>query len=125
MNAISKFLSRLTGGLLKLVLISAAAVFIVSLLIATLVVMLVLGAWSLLTGRKPDPARIFGQFRQTSARFTAGTWPGSKGQSGRTDTPADIVDVPADAVREVQDSNEQEIPDPNRPDKVPMARMMR
>ncbi len=119
MNAINAFVNRLIRVLLRLVLIAAAAVFLFSLLIATLVVMMVVTVWALVTGRKPDPARVFGQFRQTSARYTRGAWP--PGGGGR---PQDIVDVTAHEVQEPPPSRDTESGRATPQDKDPMARMM-
>lgn len=102
MIASTNFLGRVVRGVLRLVLILAAAVFIVSLLLATLIIMLVVTIWSVVTGRKPDPAKIFGQFRQTSTRYTRGAWHNSTGPSGAHARPsADVVDVPAHEVRDI------------------------
>lgn len=98
----TNFLERVARGVLRLVLILAAAVFIISLLLATLIIMLVVTIWSVVTGRKPDPAKIFGRFRQTSARYTRGAWHGRTGPSGAHARPsADVVDVPAHEVRDI------------------------
>lgn len=106
MNGLTEFFNNVVRGVLRLVLIAAAAIFIFSLLLATLVVLAGVTIWSLLTGRKPDAARVFGQFRQTSARYTRGAWPGNNGTpSGPADKDADIVDIPAHEVRDVSDGS--------------------
>ncbi len=74
MNHLQQFFQRLFGAVLKLVLAVAAAVFLLSLLVAALVVVLGVTLWSLLTGRRPAPARVFGQFRQASERYTGRPW---------------------------------------------------
>lgn len=83
---------------LKLLLGIFAAVFAVSLLLAALVVVALSLLRSLITGRKPAPAMVFGRFQRYSPQ---GMWPGGPAQS----TPAgqraaDVVDV---EVREVRD----------------------
>lgn len=124
MNGITEFFNRLARGVLRLALIAAVAVFLLSLLAATLVVMLAVTVWSVVTGRKPDPARIFGQFRQTSARYTRGAWPGSPRPGAGSATPqADIVDIPAHEVRDVPHDTRPAAADPKRPGNDPMARM--
>lgn len=112
MNGPINFINRLFGGVLKLALALAAGVFLLSLLLAALVVVVGFTLWSLLTGRRPAPARVFSQFRQASQRYTGRSWPGGPGSSmpgseGRG--AGDVVDVPA---REVPDA-----PDPKaKPD---------
>ncbi len=83
---------------LKLLLGIFAAVFAISLLLAALVVVALSLLRSLITGRKPAPAMVFGRFQRYSPQ---GMWPGGPAQS----TPAgqraaDVVDV---EVREVRD----------------------
>lgn len=125
MNGITDFFNRLARGMLRLVLIAAAMVFLLSLLLATLVVMVAVTLWAVFTGRKPDPARIFGQFRQTSARYTRGAWPGARRPgAGPTTKPADIVDVPAHAVRDVTGDDGSGSGRPARPGNDTMARML-
>jgi hypothetical protein len=124
MNGINEFFNRLFRGILRLVLVAAAAVFLFSLLLATLVVMLVVTVWSIVTGRKPEPAKIFGQFRQTSARYTRGAWSGGAGPgAGAASNPADIVDVPAHEVRDLPSHNSAGDKRPHGPGNDPMARM--
>ncbi len=104
MNGLSDFIQGVMRGAIKLVLLLAAAVFLVSLLLAAIVVMLGVSIWSLVTGRKPEPAKIFTQFRQSSARFTpSGGWPGQRGQGTRGRPGGEVVDVQA---HEVPDSSE-------------------
>lgn len=122
MNGITDFVHRLLRGVFRLVLVAAAVVFLLSLLMATLLVLMAVTIWSVVTGRKPEPARIFNRFRQTSARYTRGAWPGARGADSGA-KPADIVDVPAHAVRDVTGSDgASRTP---RPDTDPMARMLR
>ncbi len=121
MNGITEFFNRLFRGVLRLILVAAVAVFLLSLLVATLVVMLGVTLWSIVTGRKPEPAKIFGQFRQTSARYTRGAWPASGGPGGHgAAPPADVVDVPAHEIRDLpRDGGDGS----KRPGNDPMARM--
>lgn len=94
MNELSVFLNRVLGGLIKLVLVIAAAVFVVSFLFAALVVVLGVSLWSLITGRKPAPVVMFGRMREQSQRYTQGMWPGQ----GRQEPLGDVVDVQATEV---------------------------
>ena len=85
--------------LLKLALGLFAAIFAISLLAAALVVVALNLVKSLLTGRKPAPAMVFGRFQKFSPD---GIW---LGRAGREDTTSSVgaghvVDVEA---REVQD----------------------
>lgn len=89
------FLARLLRGVLKLVLLGAATLFVLSFLLAALLVVLVVSLWSLLTGRKPAPVVLFSRMRAQSQRYTQGVWPG-----GTSRTSADVVDV---EVTEVSD----------------------
>ena len=99
MNELSGFLNRLLGGLIKLVLVIAASVFVVSFLLAALVVVLVVSLWSLITGRKPAPMVMFGRMREQSQRYSQGmqgVWP----NQGRQQPMGDVVDVQATEVVE-------------------------
>lgn len=101
MNGFTELLRRLLRTVLRLALIAAAAIFLLSLLLATLIVMLAVTLWAVVTGRKPEPARVFGQFRAASARYSRGSWPGgARAGAGAASTPADIVDVAAHEVRD-------------------------
>ena len=93
MNAVSDLLSRILRGALKLVLVLAAAVFVLSFLLAALVAVLGVSLWSLLTGRKPAPVVMFSRMRERSQRYTQGMWPGRVPD-------ADVVDVDATEVGE-------------------------
>ena len=93
MNPVSDLLSRIFRGALKLVLVLAAMVFVLSFLLAALVAVLVMSAWSLITGRKPAPVVLFSRMREQSRQYTQGMWP------GRT-PPGDVVDVDATEVGE-------------------------
>jgi len=96
MNAVTDFLARGLRGVFKLLLVLAAAVFVLSFLAAALVGVLVVSLWSLLTGRKPAPVVIFSRMRANSQRYTQGVWPGRSGQPV-----GEVVDV---QVTEVPDS---------------------
>lgn len=96
MNGFSDFLGRVLRGLLKLALVLAAMVFVVSFLLAALVVVVAVSLWSLITGRKPAPVVMFSRMREQSQRYTRGVWPGRPGQPA-----GDVVDV---EVTEVPDS---------------------
>lgn len=93
MNPVSDLLSRILRGALKLVLVLAALVFVLSFLLAALVAVLGVSIWSLITGRKPAPVVMFSRMREQSQRYTQGMWP------GRT-APGDVVDVDATEVGE-------------------------
>ena len=93
-----RLIGKILRFFLKLVLGLFAAVFAVSLLVAALIVVALNLLKSLITGRKPAPAVVFGRFQRYSPQ---GMWPGGPAQS----TPAgqraaDVVDV---EVREVRD----------------------
>lgn len=94
MNELSDFLGRLINGLFKLVLLVAASIFVISFLLAALVVVLVVSLWSLITGRKPAPVVMFSRMREQSQRYTQGVWPGQT----RQPPPGDVVDVQATEV---------------------------
>jgi len=84
---------------LKLALGLFAAVFAVSLLLAALIVVAFSLLKSLVTGRKPAPAAVFGRFQRFSPQ---GMWPGGAGResAARPSSASDVVDV---EVREVRD----------------------
>ncbi|WP_411879751.1 hypothetical protein [Polaromonas sp. YR568] len=91
-------ISKILRFFLKLVLGLFAAVFAVSLLAAALIVVLLSLLKSLVTGRKPAPAMVFGRFQRYSPQ---GMWPGGAGRdTGNAARVADVVDV---EVREVRD----------------------
>ncbi len=97
MSSMSDVLTRVLRGLLKLVLVLAATVFVVSFLLAALLVVLVSSLIALVTGRKPAPVVMFSRMRQQSQRYTRGVWP------GRGQPPGDVVDVEVTEVREAGD----------------------
>lgn len=91
-------ISKILRFFLKLVLGIFAAVFAVSLLIAALIVVVLSVLKSLITGRKPAPAVVFGRFQRYSPQ---GMWPGGPAQGNAANPRAgDVVDV---EVREVRD----------------------
>jgi hypothetical protein len=95
MNGLTDFIQSVVRSAIKLLLVLAAAVFLVSLLLAAIVVMLAVSIWSLVTGRKPEPIKVFSQFRQSSARFAPGGWPGGpRGKRPGQPEPV-VVDVQA------------------------------
>lgn len=94
----SKLMNQIFRFLLKLVLGIFAAVFALSLLAATLTVVVFSLLASLLTGRKPVPAMVFGRFKQFSQ---ASMWPGGSQRVAplKADT-RQVVDV---EVREIHE----------------------
>ncbi len=94
MQTFTDFLGRLIAGAIKLVLVLAATVFVVSFLLAALVAVVLVSLWSLVTGRKPAPVVMFTRMREQSQRYTQGVWPGA----ARGEPPADVVDVQATEV---------------------------
>jgi hypothetical protein len=91
-------ISKILRFFLKLVLGIFAAVFAVSLLVAALIVMVLSVLKSLVTGRKPAPAVVFGRFQRYSPQ---GMWPGGPAKGNAANPRAgDVVDV---EVREVRD----------------------
>ena len=91
--------SQILRFILKLVLGLFAAIFAASLLLAALLVLTLSLLKSLITGRKPAPAMVFGRFQKFSPQ---GMWPGGPRTEG-TASPVragDVVDV---EVREVRD----------------------
>jgi hypothetical protein len=94
MNGFFDFFGRVLRGVLRLALGLAGVVFLLSLLLATLVVVLGVSLWALLTGRKPTPAVVFSRFRQSSQRYRQGVWPGSEPRQPM----GDVVDVQATEV---------------------------
>ncbi|WP_431098062.1 hypothetical protein [Polaromonas aquatica] len=90
-SKILRFFFRLLFGIF-------AAVFAVSLLVAALIVVALSLLKSLVTGRKPAPAMVFGRFQRYSPQ---GMWPGGPAQGDPASSrPGDVVDV---EVREVRD----------------------
>jgi hypothetical protein len=90
-------ISKILRFFLKLVMGLFAAVFAVSLLVAALIVVALSLLKSLVTGRKPAPAMVFGRFQRYSPQ---GMWPGGAGREANAPRAGDVVDV---EVREVRD----------------------
>ena len=90
--------SQIFRFILKLVLGLFAALFAISLLVAALIVFALSLLSSLITGRKPAPAMVFGRFQQFSAQ---GMRPGG---SPRDNAPsADAGNVVEVEVREIRE----------------------
>ena len=96
------FMSRIFLFILKAVFGFFAFLFAISLLFATLVIFALSMLASVVTGRKPVPARVFSRFQQFSR---PGTWPGNPPYKGgqRTDA-AQVVDV---EVREIPETKQR------------------
>jgi len=94
MNAVTDFLARGLRGVFKLLLVLAAAVFVLSFLAAALVGVLVVSLWSLLTGRKPAPVVMFSRMRANSQSYTQGVWPGRSGQPVGEVVDVQVTEVP-------------------------------
>ncbi|MGS5085044.1 hypothetical protein ACVC7V_00890 [Hydrogenophaga sp. A37] len=93
MNDLTDFLGRVLRGLIKLMLVLAAGVFVFSFLLAAIVVVVGVSLWSLITGRKPAPVVMFSRMRAQSQRYTQGVWPGRE-------PVGEVVDVDATEVSE-------------------------
>ena len=99
----SRFFSRVLRFILRITLGVFAAVFAISLLVAALIVVALSLLKSLVTGRKPAPAVVFGRFQRYSPQ---GMWPGGPAQGNAANPRAsDVVDV---EVREVRDDKRLE-----------------
>ena len=96
MNALADLPGRLARGVLRIAFVLALTVFLVSLLLASLLVVLGVSLWSLLTGRKPAPVVMFQRMRERSQHMAQGAWP-RRPQTAH----ADVVDVQA---REIEDA---------------------
>jgi hypothetical protein len=94
--------SQIFRFILKLVLGLFAAVFAVSLLVAALIVFALSLLRSLITGRKPAPAMVFGRFQQFSQQ---GMWQGRAAtQASPKADSGQVVDV---EVREIPEDKRQ------------------
>jgi hypothetical protein len=122
MNSFSDFLSRLLSGLLKLTLGLAAFVFLLGLLAASLVLVLGVSLWALLTGRKPAPVMAFQRFRQTSQRYAQGAWVRRPGPAHGA-SHGDVVDVQAHVVPDEPPARPRAADAAPRSGADPMARM--
>lgn len=90
------FISRVVRFLLRLVLWTFAAIFAVSLLLASLILLAFGLLRSLLTGQKPKPV-VFGRFQRFA---TQPSWPGTRAREAAPTRSGDVVDV---EVREIRD----------------------
>lgn len=88
--------SQILRFFLKLALGLFAAIFAVSLLLAALIVVALSLLKSLVTGRKPSPAMVFGRFQRFSPQ---GMWPGGAARDGAARPADDVVDVEAREIR--------------------------
>lgn len=104
MQFVSNVFSTIVRTALKLVLLAAALVFILSLLCVAVVSVVFVLLKALLTGRKPAFVTTFTRFNQASQQFRTGAWPGRP-------APADVMDVQAREVR-----NDAALPYGNPPD---------
>ena len=86
------FISRLVRFITKLILAAFGLVFVISLLLAALIVVVVSLLKSLITGKKPAPVMVFSKFQKFAP---GGMWPGAAKKQNTND----VVDV---EVREVQ-----------------------
>lgn len=99
MTPFSNVPGRVLRGIVRLLLVAAATVFVLSFLLAALFAVLLTSLWSLLTGRKPAPVVLFSRMREQSRRYTQGVWPG-RPAPGDSRATADVVDVQATEVHE-------------------------
>lgn len=90
------FISRVVRFLLRLVLWTFAAIFAVSLLLASLILLAFGLLRSLLTGQKPKPV-VFGRFQRFG---TQPSWPETRAREAAPTRGGDVVDV---EVREIRD----------------------
>lgn len=90
------FISRVLRFALRLVLWVFAAIFAVSLLAASLILIMLGLLKALITGKKPQPM-VFGRFQKFSPDDF---WPGASARGTTPAREADVVDV---EVREIRD----------------------
>lgn len=109
------FIATLVRSLFKLALGVGAVVLVLSLLIAGLVGVLAMGAWSLITGRKPATVLLFQHLRQSSQRFTQGVWPAHRASGTSRSADADIVDVQARDITEPAPNQDGQAAQPRLP----------
>ena len=115
MQTLTDLLGRLIAGAIKLVLVLAATVFVVSFLLAALVVVVLVSLWSLVTGRKPAPVVMFTRMREQSQRYTQGVWPGT----ARGEPPGEVVDVQATELKDRPDGAVDDVVDVTAPPSRP------
>ncbi|MGC1175012.1 hypothetical protein [Polaromonas sp.] len=90
------FISRVFRFILRLVLWTFAAIFAVSLLLASLILLALGLLRSLFTGQKPNPV-VFGRFQRFASQPP---WPGASTREASSTRSGDVVDV---EVREIRD----------------------
>lgn len=96
----SDVVNQIFRFILKLVLSLFGAVFAISLLLVTLVVLALSVLKALVTGRKPGPAMLFEHFQQFRSQSV---WPGNAPREHAAGSQAGhIVDV---EVREIREQN--------------------
>lgn len=99
MNPVADLLGRVAGFALRLALGLAAAVFLVSLLLASVLAVAGMSLWALLTGRRPAPLVVFGRMRERSRQYSQGVWRAGPAAPG-TAPGGEVVDVEAREVDE-------------------------
>ncbi|AOS80823.1 MULTISPECIES: hypothetical protein [Hydrogenophaga] len=105
MNAFADLLGRVAGLVLRLALGLAAALFLVSLLLASVLAVAGMSLWALVTGRRPAPLVVFGRLRERSRQYSQGVWRNGPASPQGAAARGEVVDVEA---REVDE-------DPRRP----------
>lgn len=105
MNAFADLLGRVAGLVLRLALGLAAAVFLISLLLASVLAVAGMSLWALITGRRPAPLVVFGRLRERSRQYSQGVWRSGPASPQGAAARGEVVDVEA---REVDE-------DPRRP----------
>lgn len=100
MNAFADLLGRVAGLVLRLALGLAAAVFLISLLLASVLAVAGMSLWALITGRRPAPLVVFGHLRERSRQYSQGVWRGGQASPQAPAARGEVVDVEA---REVED----------------------
>ncbi len=99
MQWISTVFSVMVRIAIKLALLAAALVFILSLLCVALFSVAVVLLKALLTGRKPALVTSFTRFRQASQQFRSGEWPARAAYGAGRAASDDVMDVQAHEVR--------------------------
>ncbi|GAA6142882.1 hypothetical protein [Hydrogenophaga sp. 5NK40-0174] len=113
MSSFSEVLNSLFRGVLRLVLVVASGIFVLSFLAAALIVVVAVSLWSLLAGKKPAPVMMFEQFKARSQRFGQGQWGQGGAANGRDPASgqnADVVDVEVIEVEESAVRKDRETP---------------
>ncbi|HSX92525.1 MAG TPA: hypothetical protein VLG41_06370 [Hydrogenophaga sp.] len=100
MNAFADLLGRVAGLVLRLALGLAAAVFLVSLLLASVLAVAGMSLWALITGRRPAPLVVFGRLRERSRQYSQGVWRGGPASPQGPAARGEVVDVEAREVDE-------------------------